>query len=60
MLRAAQRVGQGLVGGLGGEDVVQRRVGRLEVVDVVAGHGGQAQLVGQQVEALHVARRVGQ
>ena len=47
---ASQRVGQRLVGGLGGEHVVQAGVGLDRVVHVVGGHGGQAQLVGQQVE----------
>ncbi len=34
---------------------MQRRVGRAQVVDVVGGDGGQAQLAGQEVELLHVA-----
>ncbi len=56
----AERVGQRLVGGLGGEDVVQRRVGRGQVVDVVGGDGGQTELARQEVELLHVAGGVGQ
>ncbi len=57
---APQGVGQRLVGGLGGEHVVQGRVGLGDVVHVVGGHGGQAQLVGEQVELAQVAGRVGQ
>ena len=47
---APQRVGQRLVGGLGGEHVVQAGVGLDRVVDVAGGDGGDAQLVGEEVE----------
>src|SRR5665648_47130 len=57
---APQRVGQRLVGGLGGEHVVQAGVGLDRVVHVVSGHGGQAQLVGQQVEGAQRGARVGE
>ena len=47
---APQRVGQGLVGGLGGEHVVEAGVALDRVVDVAGGDGGDAQLVGEEVE----------
>jgi hypothetical protein len=57
---ASQGIGQRLVGGLGGEDVVQRRVGARDVVDVVGGHSGQAQLVGEEVELAQELVGIGQ
>ena len=55
-----QRIGQRLVGGLGGQYVVQRRVFLREVVHVVGGHGGQAQLVGDEIELADVVVRIWQ
>ena len=57
---APQRVGQRLVGGLGGEHVVEAGVALDRVVDVAGGDGGDAQLVGEEVEGAQRDVRVRQ
>ena len=57
---ASEGIWEGLVGGLGGEHVVQRRVDLGDVVDVVGGYGGESELVGQQVELAQQLVGVGQ
>ncbi|OPZ42933.1 MAG: hypothetical protein BWY94_01993 [Actinobacteria bacterium ADurb.BinA094] len=57
---APQRIGQRLAGGLRGEHVVEPGVGLDRVVDVAGGDGGQAQLVGEEVEGAQRGARVRQ